>query len=149
MGDGEGKNGGAIEKEELTEKPMEPESKSKSPSPARSASYSPSPVHSPSPSATSRQSRSTSPRRSATSRSRSRSPVPSRRRRESDDYLERHRSSRKELRSIEVSGLTNVVKESHLEYIFGQYGTITNVTLPINRICKCCNTSETLYIWSN
>jgi RNA recognition motif-containing protein len=101
---------------------------------SRSASYSPSPPRSlPPPSPPSRQSStSLSPQHFRTSRSRS--PV-SGRNGESSNRSER-RENGEEVRSIEVSGLTKMVRESHLEYIFSQYGTITNIILPTFRMCK-------------
>lgn len=95
--------------------------RSRSSSPSRSASYSPSPPRSAPPSPL-RQSLSQSPQRSR--QSRSRSPV-------LRDYSARDEGRRE--RSIEVTGLTKIVRESHLEHIFGQYGTITNVILPVRR----------------
>lgn len=108
-------------------------SRARSQTASRSASYSPSPSRS-----TPQRSRSRSPDRAYRGVSRSQSPST---RPPSDRRGTRHNDDG--LYSVQVSGLTRMVLESHLEHIFGQYGRIREVILPAFRRCKWhCTESE-------
>lgn len=94
-------------------------------------------------------SRSPSPRRSRSPppRRRSRSPVPARRRRSPSYSRSRSRSPPRRrrddadrLKTITVSHLTKNVTEKHLEEIFGAYGEIQKVDMPLNRRSKLLHT---------
>jgi len=38
---------------------------------------------------------------------------------------------------VVVSGLTKNVHKGHLEEVFGEYGKITGLDLPLFKVCKC------------
>jgi RNA-binding protein with serine-rich domain 1 len=40
-------------------------------------------------------------------------------------------------RVIVVSGLTKNVQKGHLEEIFGEYGKVTGLDLPLFKVCEC------------
>ncbi|UZJ52681.1 hypothetical protein CBS101457_002001 [Exobasidium rhododendri] len=110
--------------------PSEARSRSRSRSASsRSASYSPSPPHSPAALSPVRRGASQNPVHAR--KERSRSPLAS----GSRDSYDRSRrdDSRRDYRSIEVSGLTKMVKQSHIDHIFGQYGSIVDIILPTFR----------------
>lgn len=80
----------------------------------------------------SRYSRSPSPRRRSISRGRSRSPYS-----RSPVRRSRTRSASPEhLHSILVTNLTRNVNEEHVREIFSQFGKISALDFPINKVCK-------------
>lgn len=105
----------AEELDKVDEAPL----KASSGSSSRSASYSPSPP----------QSHRSADGDSVKSRKSSSSPYSNRRRRRSPSSPR----SKEEAVSVEISGLTKAVTESHLRHIFGQYGSIEEVVIPISR----------------
>lgn len=104
------------------------------PSRSRSASYSPLPPKSPP-----KESPSRSPVDSRRSRSRSRTLSRSRSPsiRSSRSPRRRRSHDRTDAYSVQVSGLTRLITESHLEHIFAFYGSISNIFLSVHRNSEC------------